>query len=190
MFKQFAIAMLAMATMTTARKLRCDSEDGTCMQVTRDTADGQCIPIFQGEHVQMQLSGNELRGTRKEGHRGRCYWRLQVPCPDNPENLIPLEEDSYDFGEYVVSKVGKCKQSKFEIEIKEDAAVDASHALSFINSCDVRPDDGEEDEDSNVADEDEDEDIDDEDEAEYDDPICKEINIMVLKQMDDDEMDQ
>ena len=190
MFKQFAIAMLAMATMTTARKLRCDSEDGTCMQVTRDTADGQCIPIFQGEHVQMQLSGNELRGTRKEGHRGRCYWRLQVPCPENPENLIPLEEDSYDFGEYVVSKVGKCKQSKFEIEIKEGAAVDISHALSFINSCDVRPDDGEEDEDSNVADEDEDEDIDDEDEAEYDDPICKEINIMVLKQEDDDEMDQ
>ena len=178
MFKQFAIAMLAMATMTTARNLRCDSEDGTCMQVTRDTADGQCVPIFQGERVQLQLSRNELRGRKKEGHKGRCYWRLQVPCPDHPEKLEPLEEDSYDFGAYVVSKVGKCQKSKFEIEIKDDAEAASSYALSFINSCDVRPDDGEEDEDNNVADEDED--IDDEDEAEYNDPICKEINIMVL----------
>ena len=30
----------------------------------------------------------------------------------------------------------------------------------------------------------------DEDEDGYDDPICKEINIMVMKQQDDDEMDQ
>lgn len=191
MFKQFAIAMIAMATMTTARKLRCDSEDGTCMQVTRDTSDGQCIPIFQGENIQLQLSRNELWGTRKEGHRGACYWRLQVPCPENPENLVPLEEDFYDFGDYVVSKVGKCKQSKFEIEIKEGAVPAASYPLSFINSCDVRPDDGEEEEeeDSNVADEDEDEDMDN-DEDDYDDPICKEINIMVLEQEEDDEMDQ
>ena len=114
MFKQFAITMLAMSSITSARWLRCDSDDGTCMSVTRDTADGQCIPIFQGENVNLQLSRNEIWETKKEGHRGKCYWRLMVPCPDSGE-MIPMEEDSHDFGDYIVSKVGKCKQSKFDI---------------------------------------------------------------------------
>ena len=193
MFKQFAIAMLAMASMTTAKKLWCDSEDGTCMQVTRDTADGQCIPIFNGEHVHMQLGVDEIWGVRRERRRRRCYWRLQVPCTDNAEELVPLEGDSHDFGDYVVSTIGRHTMSKFEIAIKEDAA-EAHYALSFINSCDVRPEYDEEDS-NDVSDEDEnmneDEDMDeDEDEDGYDDPICKEINIMVMKQQDDDEMDQ
>ena len=100
-----------------------------------------------------------------------------VPCPENPDNKIPLEEDSYDFGDYVVSKVGKCKLSKFEISVKEGAVAAESYALSFINSCDVRPED-----EDNIPNEDEDE---------YENPICKEINIMVLNQEDEnDEMDQ
>ena len=89
-----------------------------------------------------------------------------VPCPENPDNKIPLEEDSYDFGDYIVSKVGKCKLSKFEISVKEGAVAAESYALSFINSCDVRPED-----EDNIPNEDEDE---------YENPICKEINIMVL----------
>ena len=86
----------------------------------------------------MQLSNNEIRNRRKKGHRGPCYWRLLVPCPDHPEDLKPLEGDSHDFGDFEVTKIGKCKFSKFEIKIK-DETTDVHHKLTFMNSCDVRP---------------------------------------------------
>ena len=105
MFKQFAIAMLAMVASTSAKKLKCETEDGTCMQVSREHAEGQCLPIFAGEYALLQLSDNQIKKSKKSKKgkgkkgKGKCYWRLMVPCPENPENLIPLEEDEdyFDF---------------------------------------------------------------------------------------------
>ena len=99
MFKQFAIAMLAMVASTSAKKLKCENDDGTCMQVSREHAEGQCVPIFAGEYAQLQLSDNQIKKAKKGKGKGKCYWRLMVPCPDNAENLIPLDkdEDSFEF---------------------------------------------------------------------------------------------
>ena len=178
MFKQISITALAMAAMTSARRLRCNGDDGeTCMQVTRDTADGQCIPIFQDDRVELQLSTNELWGTKKSGHWGRCFWRLEIPDPDNEGMMIPIDDDYYDFGCYEVSQLGWFRNNKFEVEVKAEGTAGAHYELNFINSCDVRPDEDDVDED----------DVDEEDEEEYNNPLRKKINIMILAAPEDEE---
>lgn len=182
MFKQISITALAMAAMTSARRLRCNGDDGeTCMQVTRDSADGQCIPIFQEDRVELQLSTNEIWHTRKTGHWGRCFWRLEVPSEEDSEVMVPIDDDYYDFGCYEVSQLGWFRNNKFEVEVKAEATADAHYTLSFINSCDVRPD-----EDDMEDDEDE---IDPEDEEQYNNPLRKKINIMILAAPEDEDDD-
>ena len=167
MFKQFAIAMLAMVASTSAKKLKCETDDGTCMQVSREHAEGQCLPIFAGEYAVLQLSDNQINKSKKakkgKKGKGKCYWRLMVPCPENEENLIPLEEedsegeDSFDFEDYgaKVSVLNR-KKNMFKIEVYDEMAMAGSHELTFINSCNVNKDgtikeaDGDEEEDGSM----------------------------------------
>ena len=89
MFKNFAIAMLAMAEMASAKKLCCESEDATCMQVTRESTDGQRIFLMEGESVTLQLSDDQInhkkyrralkgkkggKGKKGKGKKGKCHW--------------------------------------------------------------------------------------------------------------------
>merc|ERR1712156_402762 len=149
MFKNFAIAMLAIANMASAKKLCCDSDDTTCMQVTRESSDGQRLFLMEDESVTLQLS-NQLINQKKlrralkgkkggKGKKGKCHWKLQLPS--DGDTLVTLEEgSSQKFGDLTVT-AEKAKYSKFSITAEGEAGT--SRELNFINSCDIPSEDEE-----------------------------------------------
>ena len=149
MFKNFAIAMLAIANMASAKKLCCDSEDTTCMQVTRESSDGQRLFLLEEESVTLQLS-NQLINQKKlrralkgkkggKGKKGKCHWKLQLSS--DGDTLVTLEEGStHKFDDLTVT-AEKAKYSKFSITAEGEAGT--SRELNFINSCDIPSEDEE-----------------------------------------------
>ena len=50
---------------------------------------------------QIKKSKKDKKGKKgKKGKKSKCYWRLMVPCPENPDNLIPFDwedDEHYEF---------------------------------------------------------------------------------------------
>ena len=81
MFKHFASALISFASLSMAKKLECDknaAEGTTCAEIRRETESGDEIMLFPEESLVLTLSDKEIKGTKKSGYKGKCYWQLKV----------------------------------------------------------------------------------------------------------------
>ena len=196
MFKQFATALVSYASLSMAKKLKCDKnveEGSTCAEIYRETLAGEEIMIFPENSAMLKLSSREIEDTKKDGHKGDCHWQLKITDKATGDwKSLQEHGGSYEFDGFTVQQQGKCKYNTWLITAAKAATGVAPNAtdLEFINSCDIRPeseDDKEEDEKDKVmvAGSDSDSEEDEEDESDSGSDSEEEDEISTSEQEDE-----